>query len=156
MAYEFLSCPTCGAKLKEYRNPLPTVDIIIEVDEGIVLIERKNSPLGWALPGGFVDYGEPLEKAAIREALEETSLRICNLRLLGCYSDPARDVRHHTISVVYVASGHGIPCAADDAANLQVFPLDSIPAKLCFDHRLILDDYLRRRSEGMLIPINSD
>ena len=140
MAYDYLSCPSCGKAVKTYRNPLPTVDIIIEIDGGIVLIERKNEPFGWALPGGFVDYGETLEQAAIREAREETSLAVSALRLLGCYSDPARDTRHHTIS----------PLAADDAASLQVFPPQSPPALLCFDHRTIIDDYLARKKAELI------
>ena len=147
MAYEYLSCPSCGANVKVYRNPLPTVDIIIEIAGGIILIERKNEPFGWAIPGGFVDYGESLEMAAAREAMEETSLSVDNLRLVGCYSDPGRDKRHHTISTVYAATGHGTPLAADDAASLRVFPVDSLPQDLCFDHRQILDDYLRRLRE---------
>ncbi|MHB8057825.1 MAG: NUDIX domain-containing protein [Desulfuromonadaceae bacterium] len=141
MSYTALTCPSCGSKVKEYRNPLPTVDIIIEFDNGIVLIERRNEPFGWALPGGFVDYGESLESAAVREAREETSLEISGLRLLGCYSDPARDERMHTISTVYIATGHGIPVAADDALNLAIFRLDSLPQRLCFDHARILTDY---------------
>jgi 8-oxo-dGTP diphosphatase len=141
MSFTTLTCPSCGSAVKQYLNPLPTVDIIIEIDGGIVLIERKNVPLGWALPGGFVDYGESLEAAAIREAREETSLDISNLRLLGCYSDPARDSRMHTISAVYIAQGHGIPCAADDARNLTICTLDSLPEQLCFDHAQILADY---------------
>ena len=143
MAFDSLTCPVCGTKVKSYRNPFPTVDIIIEVAGGIVLIERKNAPLGWALPGGFVDYGETLEHAAVREAEEETSLSVVNLRLLGCYSEPQRDPRHHTISTVYVAEGEGIPRAGDDAASLGIFPLDSLPAPLCFDHHKILGDYAR-------------
>ncbi|MBC8019494.1 MAG: NUDIX hydrolase, partial [Verrucomicrobia bacterium] len=103
MPYDTLICPTCGSEIRQYRNPFPTVDIIIETGSGIVLIERKNPPHGWALPGGFVDYGESLEAAAVREAREETSLEVSNLRLLGCYSDPGRDDRMHTISTVYVA-----------------------------------------------------
>jgi len=141
MSFTTLTCPSCGSKVKEYRNPLPTVDIIIEMESGIVLIERRNEPFGWALPGGFVDYGESLEFAAVREAREETSLEVSNLRLLGCYSDPARDERMHTISTVYIATGHGIPIAADDALNLAIFSLDSLPQKLCFDHARILTDY---------------
>lgn len=141
MSFTTLTCPSCGSRVKEYRNPFPTVDIIIEMDSGIILIERKNAPLGWALPGGFVDYGESLESAAVREAREETSLEISNLRLLGCYSDPARDERMHTISTVYIAQGHGTPCAADDAVNLAVFRLGSLPERLCFDHSRILADY---------------
>jgi 8-oxo-dGTP diphosphatase len=146
MSYATLTCPACGSSVKQYRNPFPTVDIIIEIDDGILLIERKNEPFGWALPGGFVDYGESLETAAVREALEETSLEISNLRLLGCYSDPARDARMHTISTVYIASACGHPRAADDALNLATFSLDSLPEQLCFDHARILEDYAAFRS----------
>ena len=150
MAYDHLSCPSCGGAVKAYRNPLPTVDIVIEIEGGIILIERKNEPHGWALPGGFVDYGETLEQAAVREAWEETSISVSNLRLLGCYSDPDRDRRHHTISTVFVATGTGTPLAADDAASLQVFRPDSLPSPLCFDHRTILNDYLARKKGGTI------
>lgn len=142
MSFTALTCPSCGSTVKQYQNPFPTVDVIIEMESGIVLIERKNEPFGWALPGGFVEYGESLESAAVREAREETSLVISNLRLLGCYSDPKRDSRMHTISTVYVASALGIPCAADDALNLAIFSLDSLPERLCFDHASILADYI--------------
>ena len=148
MPYNSLTCSNCGATVKQYRNPFPTVDIIIEVDQGIVLIERKNPPFGWALPGGFVDYGESLEDAAIREAKEETSLKISDLQLLGCYSDPSRDSRMHTISAVYIAKGTGTPAAADDASNLKVFRLDELPGQLCFDHAKILKDYLSKKNCG--------
>jgi 8-oxo-dGTP diphosphatase len=141
MAFDSLTCPSCGAAVKSYRNPIPTVDIIIEIDGGIVLIDRKNPPFGWALPGGFVDYGETLEDAAFREAREETSIRIKELRLLGCYSDPSRDSRQHTVSTVFIATGEGLPLAGDDAAAIAVFPLESIPPDLCFDHNRILHDY---------------
>ncbi len=141
MSSATLTCPSCGSSVTQYRNPFPTVDIIIELESGIVLIERRNEPFGWALPGGFVDYGESLESAAVREAREETSLEISNLRLLGCYSDPARDNRMHTISTVYIASGRGIPRAADDAVKLATFCHNSLPKILCFDHALILADY---------------
>ena len=150
MPYDYLGCPRCGEKVKAYRNPFPTVDIIIEINGGIVLIERRNEPLGWALPGGFVDYGETLEDAAAREAKEETSIVISNLRLIGCYSDPGRDPRQHAISTVFVAEGSGVPLAADDAANLAVFPLNSIPDKLCFDHGRILADYMRLKNKGLI------
>ena len=129
MSFNALTCPSCGAEIAQYRNPFPTVDIIIEINGGIVLIERKNPPYGWALPGGFVDYGESLEQAARREAKEETSLTITNLRLLGCYSDPQRDARMHTISTVFAAKGTGTPMAADDAANLAIFALDQLDRK---------------------------
>lgn len=148
MAFDSLNCPACGTKVKAYRNPVPTVDIIIEIIGGIVLIERKNSPLGWAIPGGFVDYGETLEEAARREAREETSLEIGGLRLLGCYSDPGRDKRLHTISTVFVATANGIPKAGDDAAGIAVFPPDKLPRPLCFDHDTIINDYLERKRNG--------
>lgn len=141
MSYTTLICPSCGSSVKQYRNPFPTVDIIIELDSGIILIERRNEPFGWALPGGFIDYGETLEAAAVREAREETSLEISDLRLLGCYSDPTRDARMHTISTVYIAQGKGVPLAADDALNLAIFGVDSLPERLCFDHARILADY---------------
>jgi len=140
-----LTCPSCGATVKQYRNPFPTVDIIIELEGRIILIKRKNPPYGWALPGGFVDYGESLEAAAIREAGEETSLTIHNLQLLGCYSDPTRDNRMHTITTVYVAQATGTPLAADDAAELALFLPQELPAPLCFDHEKILSDYCRFR-----------
>lgn len=148
MAFDTLNCPTCGTAVKAYRNPVPTVDIIIEIAGGIVLIERKNEPRGWALPGGFVDYGEMLEEAARREAREETALEITALRLLGCYSDPERDKRQHNISTVFVATGCGRPMAGDDAAGIGVFPTDKLPRPLCFDHDVIMDDYLSRKKDG--------
>lgn len=150
MPGQSLSCPNCGAAVKQYRNPFPTVDIIIEINSGIILIERKNPPYGWALPGGFVDYGETLEDAAIREAEEETSLRVTDLRLLGCYSDPKRDARMHTISTVFTAKATGTPVAADDASALAVFPADKLPGQLCFDHAKILVDYVARKAAGTI------
>ncbi len=135
-----MKCPECGTSVQIYRNPVPTVDIIIEVAGGIVLILRKNPPHGWALPGGFVDYGESLEDAAIREAKEETSLDVSLIKQLHTYSDPTRDARLHTISTVFVATATGIPIAADDADQLAVFTHTSLPP-LVFDHRQILDDY---------------
>ncbi|MDH7499095.1 MAG: NUDIX hydrolase [candidate division NC10 bacterium] len=124
------------------KAPLPTVDVIIELkDQGIVLIRRKNPPHGWALPGGFVDYGETLEEAAVREAREETSLEVKLIRQFHAYSDPARDPRGHTISVVFIASASGEPRAADDAREVGVFRADSLPEPLAFDHRQILADY---------------
>ena len=137
-----LTCPRCGASVAVYRNPFPTVDIILEVPgEGIVLIERKNPPYGWALPGGFVDYGESLETAAAREAKEETGLEVEDLRQFRAYSDPARDPRHHTVTNVFIAVGRGTPKAADDALHLEVFPLEGLPELLAFDHGRILADY---------------
>jgi len=131
--------------MQGFKNPAPTVDIIIEVDDGIVLIERKNPPYGWALPGGFVDYGESLEEAAIREAKEETSLDIELLRQFHTYSDPKRDPRGHTITTVYVARGRGVPVAKDDAKSIGVFRRDNLPKPIVFDHKDILDDYFSGR-----------
>ena len=126
------------------RNPVPTVDIIIEMERGgIVLIKRKNPPLGWALPGGFVDYGESLEQAARREAEEETSLKVKLQYQLHAYSDPERDPRHHTISVVFVAIATGEPKAADDAEEVGIFGRDFLPDNLAFDHKKILQDYFK-------------
>jgi len=150
MAFNTLDCPFCGHSVKAYRNPLPTVDIIIEIENKIVLIKRKNEPLGWALPGGFVDYGERLEDAAIREAREETSIRIAGLKLLGCYSDPARDSRQHTISTVYIAKGSGLPKAGDDAASASLFQPDKLPQNLCFDHEQIIRDYLEKKTTNQI------
>ncbi len=131
------------------RNPAPTVDIIIELDSGgIVLIKRKNPPPGWALPGGFIDYGESAEDAAVREALEETSLRVQLVELLHVYSDPKRDPRHHTISTVFIAKASGIPHGADDAAEAQVFTEGNLPSPLAFDHAKILQDYFTYKRTG--------
>jgi ADP-ribose pyrophosphatase YjhB (NUDIX family) len=139
------TCPNCGMVTETYRNPVPTVDIIIEVDEGkIVLILRKNEPVGWAIPGGFVDYGESLEEAAVREAKEETSLDVTLVKQMHTYSKPDRDPRHHTISTVYIATGKGIPKAADDAAEVGIFTEDTLPSPIMFDHDRILADYFKR------------
>jgi ADP-ribose pyrophosphatase YjhB (NUDIX family) len=140
--------------MKRYRNPVPTVDIIIEIDredgrEGIVLIERKNPPPGWAIPGGFVDYGESLEEAAVREAREETSLNIHQLRQFHTYSDPNRDPRQHTISTVYIAKGSGKPKAQDDAQKIEIFTEEEIDFPLAFDHGQIIKDYFaEKRKKG--------
>ncbi len=132
--------------MREHKNPLPTVDLIIEHgDGGIVLIKRKNPPHGWALPGGFVDYGESLEAAAVREAKEETGLDVELVRQFHAYSDPRRDSRFHTITVVYVARAEGTPRAGDDAAGVGVFTRDSLPEDIAFDHRDILRDYFEKR-----------
>ena len=123
---------------------MPTVDIIIEIEsKGIVLIKRKNPPYGWAIPGGFVDYGETLEEAAIREAKEETNLDIELKRQFHTYSDPERDPRHHTISTVYIATGKGMLQAEDDAVEIGIFTELNLPDVLAFDHRSILNDYFR-------------
>ena len=135
-------CPHCGELVSEYRNPLPTVDIIVELeDKGIVLIRRAKEPHGWAIPGGFVDYGESLEDAARREAREETSLDVELIRQLGAYSAPDRDPRHHTITVVFLARAGGEPQARDDAKEVGVFAEKDLPSPLAFDHAQILSDY---------------
>ncbi len=135
------------------RNPFPTVDIIIELVDRphrpIILIERLNPPHGWAIPGGFVDYGEPTETTARREAMEEIGLDVELIDLLGVYSDPNRDPRHHTMSLVYIASAIGDPKAGDDAKNVRITNIWEIPQNLCFDHDRILHDYLQYRNYGM-------
>jgi len=138
-------CPHCGSEIEAYQNPTPTVDIIIEVAGGkIILIKRKNDPVGWAIPGGFVDYGESLEDAAIREAKEETSLDVTLVEQMHTYSRPDRDPRQHTISTVFIAEGRGVPQAADDAAQIGIFTKDNLPDPIMFDHRKILSDYFER------------
>jgi len=138
--------------MKKHRNPIPTVDIIIEIErsdgrQGIVLIKRKNPPHGWALPGGFVDYGESLEQAAIREAKEETSLDVELRSQLHTYSDPGRDPRHHTISTVFRAQATGMPKAKDDAVEIGIFTEEEINFPLAFDHQKILADYFKHRKK---------
>ncbi len=131
--------------MHEYRNPLPTADLIIEYNSGIILIKRKNPPYGWALPGGFVDYGESLEAAAVREAKEETELDVELVRQFHAYSEPERDSRFHTITIVYIARAKGIPRAGDDAADVGVFTRDNLPEDIAFDHEDILMDYFEKR-----------
>ncbi len=127
------------------RNPIPTVDIIIEFQGGIILIQRKNPPEGWALPGGFVDYGETLESAALREAKEETGLDIELIKQFHTYSDPKRDTRHHTITTVYIAKAYGSPIAGDDAKEAGIFKKEALPEQIAFDHREIVNDYFTGR-----------
>ena len=139
------------------ETPSLAADIIIELADRpgrpIVLIERKNPPYGWALPGGFVDVGERLEQAAVREAREETGLEVRLIALLGCYSDPKRDARGHTVSAVYVAEGRGVPAAQDDAKAVTCLGIDDLPPTLAFDHDLILADYARFRRDGCCAPL---
>lgn len=127
------------------RNPLPTVDIIIEYNKGIVLIKRKNYPEGWALPGGFVDYGESLEAAAVRESKEETGLEVELVKQFHTYSDPKRDPRHHTITTVFIAKAKGMAVAGDDAREIGIFGKDNLPAQIVFDHSDIINDYFTGR-----------
>ncbi len=136
-----------------YRNPVPTVDIIILLEDEngnvrsdeIVLIKRKNPPYGWALPGGFVDYGETLEQAAVREAKEETSLDVTLLKQFHTYSDPSRDPRGHTITTVYIAKAKGTPHAQDDAREIGIFNIKNLPQPIAFDHASIIKDYENRK-----------
>lgn len=144
MTRRSIRCPSCQNEIEAYQNPIPTVDIIIEIEsKGIVLIKRKNPPYGWAIPGGFVDYVESLEEAAFREAKEETNLNIELVRQFHTYSDPKRDPRHHTISTVYVAKSKGIPQAKDDAIEIGIFTESNLPDEIAFDHRSILQDYFK-------------
>jgi ADP-ribose pyrophosphatase YjhB (NUDIX family) len=127
--------------MTQYRNPLPAVDIIIEHEGGIIFVERKNPPLGWALPGGFIEYGESAEDAAVREAFEETGLKVELRKLLSVYSDPQRDPRQHVISITFIAKATGTLQAGDDAAKAKVYSLDNLPNNLVFDHADIIKDY---------------
>jgi len=144
----FIPCPQCGAPVTRQRNPSLAVDIIILVEGRVVLIERRNPPLGWALPGGFVDYGESLEQAAVREAAEETCLELMEVRQFRAYSDPDRDPRGHVVSVVFSAVGRGTPRAADDARKIKLFSPQALPSVLAFDHARILADYFRGVAQG--------
>ena len=139
-----MKCPHCNGEIESHRNPVPTVDIIIEIGNQIVLIERKNPPFGWALPGGFVDYGESYETAALREADEETGLKVANLCQFHTYSNPGRDPRMHTASTVFIGKAEGAPSAGDDAARAGLFTEDNLPT-LAFDHAKILADYFKSR-----------
>jgi ADP-ribose pyrophosphatase YjhB (NUDIX family) len=128
------------------KTPFVTVDIIIELPEGVIVIERKNPPAGWALPGGFVDIGESIEHAAAREAKEETNLDLEDLRQMHTYSDPKRDPRFHTVSTVFIAKGRGRPQSGDDAKNLKVVPYDQLlNIEYAFDHKQVVKDYLKVR-----------
>lgn len=122
-----------------------SVDAIIEAEGGIVLIKRKNPPPGWAIPGGFVDYGETLEQAVSREMKEETGLDIRIIRQFHTYSDPHRDPRHHTISTIFIAAASGKPVAADDALEAGIFRRDNLPGEMAFDHRKVLEDYFNKK-----------
>lgn len=135
-----MRCPHCQKTIQVYRNPVPTVDIIIEVGREIVLIKRGNPPYGWALPGGFVDYGESYETAAAREAEEETGLVVQNLQQFRTYSAPDRDPRQHTASTIFIAQANQKPIAGDDAAEAELFTEKTLP-DLVFDHGKILSDY---------------
>ncbi|MBF0400116.1 MAG: NUDIX hydrolase [Magnetococcales bacterium] len=138
-------------------TPLIAADILIEMvdrpDRPIVLIERQNPPYGWAVPGGFMEVGERLERTAIREAAEETSLAVTLKALLGIYSAPGRDPRFHAVTAVYVAEATGTPKAADDAKNIRLVTMDALPTQLAFDHDLVFADYRAFRENGSVAPL---
>ena len=138
---EKIICPKCGYIIKQHKNPFPTVDVIVDIGGKVVLIKRRNPPYGWAIPGGFIDWGESAEDAARREIKEETGIDIANLKQFRCYSTPERDPRFHTISVVFTATGSQVPFAGDDAADAGLFDADNLPSPLAFDHEYILRDY---------------
>ncbi len=133
-----------------FRNPYPAVDIIIRVCDGIILIYRKNPPSGWAIPGGFINYGESAEQAAIREAMEETGLALRKLKLFGVFSDPDRDPRFHTVSIVYTADGVGQIRPGDDALRAEIFYERNLPDDMVFDHRRILQQFFKKQRKGEL------
>jgi 8-oxo-dGTP diphosphatase len=132
----------------QQRFPRLTVDVLIQMNgspDEVVLVKRRFPPHGWAIPGGFVNWGETVEAAAVREALEETSLHVKLVRQFHVYSDPARDPRGHTVSVVFVATGKGIPHGQDDAAEAGIFRREALPSSLAFDHSQIISDYFDNR-----------
>ncbi|MGZ5052340.1 MAG: NUDIX domain-containing protein [Methylobacter sp.] len=138
-------------------TPLLAADILIELidlpERPFILIERAFPPYGWAVPGGFVDVGETVEHAAIREAKEEICLDVTLKALLGLYSNPARDPRNHTVTAVYVAEARGMPKAADDAKNVGIFTFDNLPEVLAFDHAQVVEDYRKYRETGAVTPL---
>lgn len=146
------TCPKCGLQNEEYRNPKPTADIIVEIGGKVLLVRRKNPPYGWAIPGGFINYGESAEDAAVREIREETGVEVSGLTQFHTYSDPARDPRHHTITIVFTATSADTPRAGDDALECGLFDEDNLPSPIVFDHPRILADYYRTRREEKCRP----
>lgn len=143
---EYLVCPNCGENVIKFTNPAPTADIVALRDDKVLMILRKNPPEGWALPGGFVEYGETVEAAAMRELFEETGLTAHSLRLVGVYSDPSRDLRRHTLTVAFAAEVTGELRAGADAADVKWFGLSDLPAKIAFDHLQVIRDAARQLS----------
>lgn len=144
-----LVCPHCGRELERWDQPRLTVDAVVTDGSGrVLLIERGHPPPGWALPGGFVDPGETLEEAVVRELREETSMDARSVRQFHTYSDPSRDPRHHTVSTVFLVEAEGIPRAGDDAARAEFFDPENLPEPMAFDHARILGDVERYRAEG--------
>lgn len=153
-------CPNCGTLVVKYSNPLPTADVIIYDPQcGIVLVRRRNPPIGYALPGGFVEEGESVEHAAVREIKEETNLDVELLGILGVYSNPMRDRRCHVMTTVFVgrAQHRENLKGGDDAQNAAFYPLDNIPETLCFDHAKVIRHF-RQWLLGMrpLLPCSED
>ena len=142
---ERIVCPQCGCITEWFKNPFPTADVIVVIGGKVVLIKRKNPPYGWAIPGGFINWGESAEDAAKREIKEEIGIDITDLEQFHCYSDPKRDPRFHTITVVFTATGSGKPVAGDDAAEAGLFDAHHLPLPLAFDHESILKDYFSSR-----------
>lgn len=144
-----MRCPYCSRTLDRFDQPRLTVDAVVRNESGeVLLIERKHDPPGWALPGGYVDAGESLEHAVVRELEEETGLRATEVRQFHTYSDPTRDPRHHTVSTVFLVRGEGAVRAGDDAARARFFPLHALPTPLAFDHEAILKDVVRVETAG--------
>ncbi len=139
-------CPRCGTIVNTYRNPFPTADLIVIRQSKVLLIERKNPPPGWALPGGFIDYGESAEEAAARELKEETGLNCESLSLFGVYSRPGRDPRFHTLTVVYRCEATGELSPGDDAARAEWFDRLDLPELMAFDHREIIEACFETRT----------
>ena len=137
---------------KMAQGPYVTVDGIVEVSGGLIMVERSNPPFGWALPGGFVEYGESVEEAVKREIKEETNLEFIDVKQFKVYSSPDRDPRFHTVSVVFCGKGEGSPLADSDAADVNIFEYNELPAKIAFDHRKIIEDYIKDRE----FPLESE
>ena len=141
--------------MAEYKNPKPTVDMLIELADApgaLVFIERANAPHGFALPGGFVDEGEWVADAAVREAKEETGLDVELVELFHVYSDPSRDKRMHTVSTVFIGRASGKPVGGDDAKRAVVSAPDALPGPLVFDHATIVADYVAYKKTGKRPP----